>query len=63
MAVLPTYRRQGVGAALLEAALHRAERLNLDSIMVNTTRANESVQAFYAALGFSEEAIMRLKIR
>jgi 8-oxo-dGTP diphosphatase len=63
MAVLPTYQRRGVGAALLEAALRRAERLNLHHVMVNTERANERARAFYAALGFAESSILQLKLR
>lgn len=63
MAVLPTYQRQGVGAALLEAAIRRANQRRLRSIMVNTQRANDQVRAFYAALGFAEGQIMRLKLR
>lgn len=63
MAVLPTYQRQGVGAALLEAVMRRANRLDLRYLSVNTQRANDQARAFYAALGFAEEPIMRLKIR
>lgn len=63
MAVLPTYQRRGVGAALLEAVMRRAERLNLRSLLVNSQRANEQARAFYAALGFSEGEIMWLRIR
>ena len=63
MAVLPTYQRKGVGAALLEAVMRRANQLDLRSLMVNTRRGNEPARAFYAALGFSEGSIMRLKLR
>ena len=63
MAVLPTHRRHGVGAELLEAVLRRAHELNLRSLMVNTNRGNDPARAFYAALGFTEEHVMRLKIR
>ncbi|MBI5666673.1 MAG: GNAT family N-acetyltransferase [Chloroflexi bacterium] len=63
MAVLPTYQRRGVGAALLEAALQAAERHNLSYIQVNAERANERARAFYAALGFSEDTVMRLRLR
>jgi 8-oxo-dGTP diphosphatase len=64
MAVLPTFQRRGVGAALLEAVMRRAERLNLHYLMVNTARANDRARAFYAALGFSESsAMMHLKLR
>ena len=64
MAVLPSYQRRGVGAALLEAAMRRAQRLNLRSLLVATDRANERARAFYASLGFAvEEGIMRLRLR
>jgi GNAT superfamily N-acetyltransferase len=53
-----------VGAALLEAAMRRAQRLNLRSLLVATDRANERARAFYASLGFAvEEGIMRLRLR
>ncbi len=63
MAVLPTYRRQGVGAALLEAAMRRAAALNLDTLLINTARASQASQAFYQAAGFSDQVIMRLHLR
>jgi ribosomal protein S18 acetylase RimI-like enzyme len=63
MAVLPTYQRRGVGSALFEAVLRRADRLNLRSIMVNTQRANDRVRAFYSALGFAQSEIMHLKLK
>ncbi len=63
MAVLPTYQRQGVGAELLEAVMRRASQLNLRSLWVNTLRANDQSRAFYSALGFSDIAMMHLKIR
>lgn len=63
MAVLPTYQRQGVGAELLEAVMRRASELNLRSLWVNERRANDQARAFYAALGFSKDGILKLKIR
>lgn len=63
MAVLPTYRRRGVGAKLLEAVLRRASQLNLRALWVDTSRANDQARAFYAALGFEELDILRLRIR
>ncbi|MFN8380108.1 MAG: GNAT family N-acetyltransferase [Anaerolineae bacterium] len=64
MAVLPSYQRRGVGAALLEAAMRRAQRLNLRSLLVATDRANERARAFYASLGFGvEDGIMRLRLK
>lgn len=63
IAVLPTYQRRGVGAALLEAALRRADRLNLHRVMVNMDRASERARVFYEALGFSEGSILHIKLR
>jgi ribosomal protein S18 acetylase RimI-like enzyme len=63
MAVLPTYQRRGVGAALLEAAMKRSNRLNLKHLMVNIERANPSARAFYSALGFGVTEVMALKLR
>ncbi len=63
LAVLPTYQRRGVGTALLEAAMKRAERLNLHHLMVNVERVDNRAEAFYAALGFSSGDIMHLKLR
>lgn len=63
MAVLPTFQRKGVGAALLEAALRSAERHNLNELLVNAERANDRAKAFYATLGFSQGNFMRIKVR
>ncbi|PJF25017.1 MAG: hypothetical protein CUN53_14915, partial [Phototrophicales bacterium] len=62
MAVLPTYQRHGVGAALLEAAMRRAHRLRLKTLLVNAQRANDSAKAFYASLGFAEAIVMQIRI-
>ncbi|MDX2162890.1 MAG: GNAT family N-acetyltransferase [bacterium] len=63
MAVLPTYQRRGVGAALLEAAMRSAESHNLRHLMVNAERANDRASAFYAAAGFQEGEILHLKLK
>lgn len=63
MAVLPAYQRRGVGAELLSAIMRRAAQLDLRSLWVNTQRANDQARAFYAALGFDQLDILRLKIR
>jgi GNAT superfamily N-acetyltransferase len=63
LAVLPTYQRRGVGTALLEAAMKRAERLNLHYLMINLERADDRARAFYTALGFSEGDMLHLKLR
>lgn len=63
MAVLPTYQRRGVGVKLLEATMRRAAQLNLRSLWVNKTRANDSARAFYQALGFEDLDLLNLRIR
>jgi ADP-ribose pyrophosphatase YjhB (NUDIX family)/ribosomal protein S18 acetylase RimI-like enzyme len=63
MAVLPSYQRRGVGAALLEAVMRRADKLSLQYLNVDAERSNESARAFFASLGLTEERIMRLKLR
>ncbi len=63
MAVLPTYQRRGVGAALMEAVVRSAESHNLRSLMVNAERANDRASAFYAATGFTQGDILCLKLR
>lgn len=63
MAVLPTYQRRGVGAALLEAVMRRAGRLHIDQLIVNTERANKRAAAFYAASGFASANFMEIRLR
>ncbi len=63
MAVLPTFQRRGVGAAMLKGIMKRADELRLDTLWVNKTRANDQARAFYAALGFQDLELMRLRIR
>ncbi|MEL6306890.1 MAG: GNAT family N-acetyltransferase [Chloroflexota bacterium] len=63
MAVLPTYQRRGVGAELLEAVMRRARQLNLSALWVDTTQANNQARAFYAALGFEDVPVLRLKLQ
>ncbi len=63
IAVLPTYQRRGVGTALLETAMQRAERLNLHHMMVNAQRADDRAKAFYTALGFASGDILHIKLR
>ncbi len=63
MAVAVGYRGEGVGAALLEAALRHANRLNLTHLYVNTGRGSDATRAFYQASGFQDGAISYLRIR
>lgn len=63
MAVLPTYQRQGVGAALLEAVMRRADKLSLHHLLVDAARSSDSTRAFFSSLGLTEAQVMRLKLR
>jgi ADP-ribose pyrophosphatase YjhB (NUDIX family)/N-acetylglutamate synthase-like GNAT family acetyltransferase len=63
MAVALDYRGEGVGAALLEAALRHANRLALTHLYVNIARGSPAARAFYQAAGFQESAISYLRIR
>ena len=63
MAVSPTYQRRGVGAELLEAVMRRASQLSLRALWVDTSQANDQARAFYAALGFEDMPMLRLKLR
>ena len=49
MAVLPEYRRQGIGFTLLELAVQRARRLALDEAYLH---AQSYAEEFYARAGF-----------
>ncbi len=63
MAVALDFRGEGVGAALLEAALRHANRLALTHLYVNIARGSPAARAFYQAAGFQESAISYLRIR
>jgi GNAT superfamily N-acetyltransferase len=62
-AVDPDYRRQGLGAALVEAAIQRASRRGATHLLVDTSRGDPAVQDFYKACGFEAEGIAPLRIR
>ena len=63
LAVDPAYRRQGVGAALVEAAMQRADRRGATHLLVDTSRAGLAAQDFYQACGFEVGGIAPLRIR
>jgi ADP-ribose pyrophosphatase YjhB (NUDIX family)/ribosomal protein S18 acetylase RimI-like enzyme len=62
-AVDPDYRRQGLGAALVEAAIQRASRRGATHLLVDTSRGDPAAKAFYKACGFEAEGIAPLRIR
>ena len=63
MAVAPDSRGEGVGAALLEAALRHANRLSLTHLYVNIERGSPAARAFAQAAGLQESSISFLRIR
>jgi 8-oxo-dGTP diphosphatase len=63
MAVAPDQRRQGIGGALVEAAVQRADRQGARHLLVDTSRGDEAAQDFYQACGFEAGGVAPLHIR
>ena len=63
LAVDPAYRRQGIGAALVEAAVQRADRRGATHLLVDTARGDPAALEFYRACGFEDGVIAPLRIR
>jgi 8-oxo-dGTP diphosphatase len=63
LAVDPTYRRQGIGAALVEAAVQRANLRGATHLLVDTSRGDPAARDFYQACGFEAGVIAPLRIR
>lgn len=63
MAVALDYRGEGIGAALLEAALRHANRLALTHLYVNIERGSPPARAFSQAAGLQQSSISYLRIR
>ncbi|HIQ02521.1 MAG TPA: GNAT family N-acetyltransferase [Anaerolineales bacterium] len=63
MAVDPAYRRQGIGASLVEAAIQRATSRGAAHLLVDTSRGDSAAQEFYQACGFEMGGVASLRIR
>lgn len=63
LAVDPAYRRQGIGGALVEAAIQRASRRGATHLLVDTSRGDPAARGFYEACGFEADGIAPLRIR
>ncbi len=63
MAVDPTCRRQGIGRALVEAAIQQASQRGATHLFVDTSRGDEAAREFYRASGFEAGGIAPLRIR
>lgn len=53
-------RRRGIGSALVRDAERRLRLLGCPKINLQVRRENNAVQAFYAALGFKEDAAVSM---
>lgn len=62
LAVDPAYRRQGIGAALVEAAIQRADRRGATHLLVDTAKGDAAARDFYQACGFEAGGIAPLRI-
>jgi GNAT superfamily N-acetyltransferase len=54
--VVPTVRRQGIGAALIDFAIDQAKSNGCKQISVDTNERNAEALSLYAKLGFSGES-------
>lgn len=52
IAVLPEYRRQGVGSRIIEEMIHTANSLNLDLLTLEVRKSNTAAQSLYSKYGF-----------
>jgi GNAT superfamily N-acetyltransferase len=63
LAVDPAYQRRGIGAALVEAAVQRADRRGATHLLVDTSRGDPDTRDFYRACGFADGVVAPLWIR
>ena len=63
LAVDRPHQRQGIGAALVEAAIQRADRRGATHLLVDTAKGDEAALDFYQACGFEPGGIAPLHIR
>lgn len=63
VSVEPAFQRQGLGAALVEAAIQQASLRGATYLFVHTSRGNTGAREFYRACGFDEGGVAPLRIR
>jgi ribosomal-protein-alanine N-acetyltransferase len=52
VAVLPEYRRLGIGSILIEAVIKKAAELELSLLTLEVRRSNTVAQSLYSKYGF-----------
>jgi ADP-ribose pyrophosphatase YjhB (NUDIX family)/ribosomal protein S18 acetylase RimI-like enzyme len=57
----PAHRRQGIGRALVEAAIQRASRQGATHLFMDTSRGNPDAREFYRACSFDGVAPLRIR--
>ena len=60
LAVLPIYRKQGVGSALLSHAEQKLSSLGCMKINLQVREGNETAEKFYISNGYSVERIVNM---
>ena len=59
IAVLPEYRRQGIGRFLLEGACDIAEKCGAESVSLEVRPSNVGALALYKSVGFEEVGLRK----
>ena len=59
----PARRREGVGRALIEAAVELLRGRGCPKVNLQVRRSNREVVAFYEALGFVEDDVLSMGLR
>ena len=57
LAVHPTYRRRGIGKALLQAVIGEARHRGLTRVTLEVRKSNEAAQKLYQAAGFVAQGV------
>ncbi|MFQ5682465.1 MAG: ribosomal protein S18-alanine N-acetyltransferase [Candidatus Binatia bacterium] len=59
LAVDPSYRRRGIGRALLAAVIGEARNRGSTRVTLEVRKSNETAQKLYQSLGFVEDGVRR----
>lgn len=59
IAVMPDFRRQGIGSRLLLTLIDECKKKNIASIMLEVRASNENAISLYKKIGFSEAGIRK----